>query len=388
MSLKEELVKLRKKIVGEEAVIVKKEPALTRKVITPCVTAKSLSLDAKVENFAKWYYQNMVVGHFTAVGECHAVKELKNLIEKMAVWYELRYPDYSINRMFPGSTQENLDVSNIMFQNNKYINEQLDESDLTRVLDWGEFYNIESFIEALPCEERYFFSKPNYKSIVYIDSNTHLHLTETGIVEEAEWFGFSTGHVVDDKDLEGMHVREVIQYLKKMGIVLPPNNELEQMLQDIDKHLMMQEGLLDSVMYRIIERGGNRIGPRRGFLFAQEFKRNIDIPVMYGADYSDPGLRRFINEYIKAGGSKELVCYSGYFTCTNQYSILGVTTVEKILNSQWNNGLEKYTPEETLLHQRLVNVLVSQIDPKVVRKEKAKQLRIERKLEKSRNRNN
>ena len=57
--------------------------------------------------------------------------------------------------------------------------------------------------------------------------------------------------------------------------------------------------MLDAVMYRIIERGGNRMGPRRGFLFAKEFGRNIDIPMMYGVDYSDPGLRSFIIEYIK-----------------------------------------------------------------------------------------
>ena len=39
-----------------------------------------------------------------------------------------------------------------------------------------------------------------------------------------------------------------------------------------------QEGIkVSDVMYRIIERGGNRMGPRRGFLFAKEFGRNIDI---------------------------------------------------------------------------------------------------------------
>lgn len=32
-------------------------------------------------------------------------------------------------------------------------------------------------------------------------------------------------------------------------------------------------------MYRIIERGGNRIGPKRAFLFAKEFGRDIRIPV-------------------------------------------------------------------------------------------------------------
>ena len=60
-------------------------------------------------------------------------------------------------------------------------------------------------------------------------------------------------------------------------------------------------------MYRIIERGGNRFGPRRAFLFAKEFGRNIDVPMMYGVDTSDPGLRYFMNEYLKAGGNPENV---------------------------------------------------------------------------------
>ena len=59
------------------------------------------------------------------------------------------------------------------------------------------------------------------------------------------------------------------------------------------------------------------MGPRRAFLFAKEFGRNIDIPMKYGVDYSDPGLRSFILEYIKSGGRKDLKCYVGYFYRTN-----------------------------------------------------------------------
>lgn len=389
MSLKEELKKLKKRLVGESIQEEEKETiSIPKKFPTACVTAKNVSLNDKVDAFVEWYYKNIVAGNLKEVGEYHAKNELRNLIEKMAVWYELRYPDYSINRMFPGSIQEKKDVSTVMFYNNPYICEQLEEDAETRILDWDKFYNVETFMESLPAKERYFFRKPSYKTLVYIDYNAHLHLTKEGIIEEAEWFGTSTNYAIKDEDLEGMHVTELREYCKKRGVILPPNNELDQMLQTVENLEKMREGLLDSVMYRIIERGGNRIGPRRGFLFAKELKRDINIPMMYGVDYSDPGLRRFINEYLKAGGSKNLVCYSEYFTCPSKYSILGVSTIEDILNSKWNKDIRRYTEEEIELQQKLVNILFSQIEEEELKRETVKQLRIERKLEKSRNRKN
>ncbi len=144
-------------------------------------------------------------------------------------------------------------------------------------------------------------------------------------------------------------------------------------------------------MYRIIERGGNRIGPRRAFLFAKEFGRNIDIPMMYGVDYSDPGLRSFIIEYIKAGGSKDLVCYRGYFSRKSKNEKLDTISIQDLLLTVSNNAVTFYTPEEDELHQGLVNALFNGINQEELKqkeaeknKETAKRLRIERKLEKSR----
>ena len=121
-------------------------------------------------------------------------------------------------------------------------------------------------------------------------------------------------------------------------------------------------------MYRIIERGGNRIGPRRGFIFAKEFNRNIDIPMMYAVDTSDPGLRTFMNEYLKSGGRTDLICYENYFRRKSNHPILRKTTVRKLVRDLWNNAATKYTKEEDELHQRLVDTLNSQIDEKTLKK--------------------
>ena len=67
----------------------------------------------------------MIKGQYTNYGEYSFTKELRDLIEKMAVWYELRYPDYEINRRMRCCDQEELSINDIMFNENNYINELL-----------------------------------------------------------------------------------------------------------------------------------------------------------------------------------------------------------------------------------------------------------------------
>ena len=56
-------------------------------------TKEIINLDDKVDEFINWYYINMVKGHYTDIGEYHFPRAMRDLIEKIAVWYELRYPD-------------------------------------------------------------------------------------------------------------------------------------------------------------------------------------------------------------------------------------------------------------------------------------------------------
>lgn len=75
----------------------------------------------------------------------------------------------------------------------------------------------------------------------------------------------------------------------------------------------IRDGLLDTIMYRIMESGGKFYGPRRAVLFAKEFERDISIPVRYG----DASL---INDYVMNGGSGDLMCYINYFNGKNVLS--------------------------------------------------------------------
>lgn len=66
------------------------------------------------------------------------------------------------------------------------------------------------------------------------------------------------------------------------------------------------------VLYRIIERGGNRAGPRRGLLFANDFSLDINIPIAYSIDWSDPYLYNFLRPLLLVL-DVETICPSGYF---------------------------------------------------------------------------
>ena len=144
MSLKEEIIKIKTKVIGTGTNINDNSP---------------VNLDDKIDEFIIWYYENMVKGVYTKIGEFHSPREMRDLIEKIAVWYELRYPKYEINRLMNCCGQEEINVSDIMFRNNPYINALLDENSDAKELDWDEFYNQHAFIKSLPCEERYYFSK-------------------------------------------------------------------------------------------------------------------------------------------------------------------------------------------------------------------------------------
>lgn len=343
----------------------------------------SYELSDFVDNLINWYSETMIKGHFTEIGEFHFPEDLRNFIEKMAVWYELRYPDYEINRLMPGSNQEGLYVSDIMFKNNKYINDLLEEEADTKYLDWDEFYNARSFIRALPHTERYFLAKPKFPNLVYIKTGSypHFHLHPNGTIYEAEGIETLLGYQIYDKELVGKHITELPNLLEEFGYNLSSNSELFKVIKNYKNRVYLKEELLNCVMYRLIDRGGNRIGPRRAFLFAKEFNRSIDIPLIYGIDYSDPGLNSFITTYLEAGGKEDLVCLVGYGSRSRKNEPLSIIKLKEIYKPV-TKETEK-DPKLTELHQRLVNVLANSIDPEELRQETVKQLRIERKLQKN-----
>ena len=337
MNIKEELLQLREKIMKKGK---KKEGSEQDK--------DTYDLNDKVEEFIEWYKNNMVKGLYTDIGEYHLPNEMRNFIEKIAVWYELRYPNDKVNLIIE-SNQKLKSIENIIKQNNKQTNPET------------EIYSIKSFYDALSNEEKFYLSQPNYRSIVYwkgVLCSAHLHLSKNGTVEMSECMD-TVIPGISNEDLEGKNIKEVVKIIRGKGIIIPENSELTKAIQDYNDWNYQKEGILNCAMYRIIERGGNRIGPKRAFLFAKEFGRDISIPMMYAIDYSDPDLRLFINEYIKAGGSKDLECLVEYFSRVSKDEPLEKVSIQELILTLPNNTTSFYTEEEKELHQRLIRTLVN-----------------------------
>ena len=98
----------------------------------------------------------------------------------------------------------------------------------------------------------------------------HFHLDENGRITISELNYFVLNH-----DLMTLNLEEALEYLKMHKIELPKNNGIELEIEKEKKHNYIRKSILNCVMYRIIERGGNRIGPRRGLMFAKEFNADI-----------------------------------------------------------------------------------------------------------------
>lgn len=415
MDFKEELMKLRDRLTGkkqEETTPNKKTTVLKTELteedirllsrirtfregeVSPAAAAlanhfQSLiepDLDNKVDKFIDWVINVRLKNEQSDGYKYHEPKRIRNFIEKMAIWYELRYPSYEINRIMHCCGQESKKIDDIMFRYNIYVNELLGVDSDAKEMEWAEFYSKETFLKSLTWEEFRYIEKPTYMRLVYIEKSieSHFHLSEDGTIIESEELYLSTEGKIKDEDVISKHIKDIPAMFEKEGIILSNDSEIKKAIDLYNQKEYFREELLNCVMYRIIERGDGRIGPRRAYLFAKEFDRNIDIPLMYAHDFADWDLRSFINTYIKDGGNPDLECYMNYFYQTQDYQRLNTATIRGILK----NTINRLTEGEKELHQRLVTTLNSQIDPDTLRKERVKQLRIERKIRKYKKRNN
>ena len=272
-----------------------------------------ISLDEKVDKFIDWYYKNFVKGNYTDIGEYVIPIEMRNFIEKMAVWYEFKYPDNDIVDLFEKKVSNNLENA--------------------------KFYDFNSFWEVLSYKEKYLIKIPGYQDIVYLHPtkrNAHIHLNRNGFIISADNiinYKSENGFEILGESLEGIHISKLIKMFENDEIINESYdiNLLTNAITDYEKSVELRDGILDCVMYRILERGENRIAPRRGLLFAKEFKRNIEIPMMYGVDTTDPYLKDFIIEYLKLGGSKDIKCYLNYYAKTSKKQSFEIESLKDIM---------------------------------------------------------
>ncbi len=319
----------------------------------------------------------------------------KNLIEKMAIWYELRYPDNIIEAFLSSDCRKAIntieEVNDTMFGENQYFNYEVPDD-----LNWYDFYNAHTFISSLPTHEQKFF-KPKkqarympytlYVSFTgcgfgqnfYIDKKGYVHFYGN-ISESINEF---SDRKIDVEDLEGIHAKKLFNYIEEFNknnkdICIDISDCDEEEIKDTIYEMDRKEGLLDCVMYKILDRrykGVSYIGAYRAFLFAKEFKRDINIPMKYAFDdtYTNSELINFVKEFINCGGREDLNCY--YRKSNKEFSI------SKIVN-----GIKKHEEEKHLeeLRQRLADALITKLENTATIEEKKAISKIEKQKVKTR----
>lgn len=398
-----------------------------------------------------------------------SIEKIKDLIEKLACWYELVYPNYQVYIEIDNYSDIKT-VDELMFS---IITNIANLEGSVADFKWSEVFGIDTFLRVLSSSESCYLATPKYSDLCFI-GGAHVHIDENGYIKDSEELSWMHSNVkldyiniknaskyakrlsdnhqnalkelgaitydliveksilenwtsedfnryllfnrsvidsirilrennydedkinkyesiidevktyyavrgmhffFEDGQFNGMHVKELYEFLKKAEVDEEQLKRLKNLIDSYELEVRQRELILDTTLYRIIERGGIRVGPRRGLLFARDFNRNIDIPMMYAYDSSDPRLRSFLNMYIKLGGDMDLEIYDE-FPWSKPFTFINETiSIRDLLKN------EKYTMEELELIAKMAGILKDSIDPQQLDYEKIKQRRIDRKIQ-------
>ena len=332
---------------------------------------EEVDLDKRVQNFLDDYRKT--VHELRRSGEYVANLEtvlMEAFINKMAAWYEMVYPDDLLYWTFPTKYEDPhdficllTDVEREMLHKHRY-RDDCEDDDVIKIRD------------------------------IWFDSiYSYVIVGDNAIIKEADGvYRYSKGRV-DDSELIGLNLEEAAELLKNADVDIE-DSQLACVIRNHNKRLQLREDMLDAIMYKLIEHGTyNDTGCMRAYIFAKDFGRDINIPIIYSRVISSKAYREFINTYIHDGGDIDIEHYNDYFL--DKYGIYK-TEEEKFRKTSLRHSMylvneEDYnTKEETSLYQRLADKLVTGLTNSdaldELGTEAIKEMRIERKINRIKNR--
>lgn len=257
-----------------------------------------------------------------------AKQDIRDFIEKMAVWFELRYPDLEIKKIF---NESNIvpDITTEIFCNNSNLADILKNSKVEIDLKWSNLYNYDAFCASLSEEEKRFIKEPCYPSILYLYSGRidHVHLSPEGNVERYEYTFPSSfiNNVIDECDeCNNWHIEKFVEILEKNGEPIDRNSEAYKAINSYRNQKRLRNNIIECVMYRIMLRGDRKESSlRRAYLFAKEFAAGcICFLADYAIYYEDLDLLRFMRNDLGKEYVDELITnkiFEKHLKLTNLY---------------------------------------------------------------------
>lgn len=274
-------------------------------------------------------------------------EDIKNFVEKVAVFYELQLPD----EVFRVTTET--DLCNWIFASNEAVTtakiafaesngckwRNLPE-DSTDYLSWMEFFNKQVLLSLITSWEENYLKYKGYTGTIDSEKffSMHLHVDNDFVTsadgvytseEVYQAFGWESairvvgGNYNIERVLENHHLTDVYQTLTSINdlqfnpILASLVKNMKKRIEINEQHHLLIEYIKKAITCRIIERGGNRLGPRRALVFAHTWDSDLSIPMTFGVDTSDPYLADFIELYVALHGSLDIPVYVNCFSTSS-----------------------------------------------------------------------
>lgn len=297
------------------------------------VIKKKVNLDKKIDELEKKYCETLKKLGYTNIKD--EKETYMNFVDKMASWYEMKFSDPKIYDLFQN---KNLKLASDFFSSST-----------------DALYDTSTFINKYISNEKYMIKKATYSKYLYLDDKQYLELSPKGTIKNAF---ISTNHKYI---LIGKHITQIPTIAKELDLTFNEES-IKNEIEKFNAETKLREIILDTIMYKIMKRGGIRIGPRRALLFAKEFKRNIDIPMQYGIDTTDANDITLIKIYLKNGGKKNLELFINYFCDGIENIMFDKITINEYIKYFANDDIDFYTKEQLEdykkdLYQKMINSL-------------------------------
>ena len=308
------------------------------------VTSNNYELSDRVDKLIKWATKTVAPKGHTDSGVFYYPERLRNLIEKVAFWYEMRYTRNEINQMCYYGASEDINMDEILFHKKWSDGQTI----------WSQGFDKDTFLETLEHEEKHLLYEPTFPSRMMEGLSSRYQVTFQKII--------------DSKTGQEKIVAE-FPTLENLDEELALKNKISDVINEYCDDSYLHHELLNCIMYRIIDHERSRVGPRRAMLFAKEFGTDIRIPMQYGVDTSDPGLKEQIEFYLSLGGSEDVDCLINYSWRAKKNEPLEVEPLRKIMarvGAQRPNHV--FLENHATLESGKVNVLTNRSKPSLPKK--------------------
>ena len=183
-----------------------------------------------------------------------SIEKIKDLIEKLACWYELVYPNYQVY----------IEIDN--YSDIKTVDELM-FSTITNIANlegsvadfkWSEVFGIDTFLRVLSSSESCYLATPKYYDLCFI-GGAHVDIDENGYIIDSEELSWMHSNV----KLDYINIKNASKYakrlsenhqnaLKELGTItydlIVEKSILENWTsEDFNRYLLFNRSVIDSI---------------------------------------------------------------------------------------------------------------------------------------------